>query len=58
MWCIVGILDSLNKVEQPTKPIGFRRSMDEFSTVAETLYREGNPKYTVTPFLIFRGLEK
>ena len=58
MWCIVGILDSLKKSEQTAKPTGFRRSMDEFSTVAETLYREGNPKYTITPFLIFRSLEK
>lgn len=58
MWCTVGILDSLNKIGQPTKPTGFRRSMDEFSVAAETLYREGNPKYTITPFLIFRGLEK
>lgn len=58
IWCTVGILDSLNKTIQPTKPTGFRESMDEFSAVAETLYREGNPKYTITPFLIFRGLEK
>lgn len=58
VWCIVGILDSLKKVVRPTKTTGFRKSMDEFSAVAETLYREGNPKYTITPFLIFRGLEK
>lgn len=58
IWCTVGILDSLKKVVHPTKPTGFRKSMDEFSVIAETLYREGNPKYTVTPFLIFRGLEK
>lgn len=57
MWFIVGILDSLNKLVKPITQ-GFRKSMDEFSAVAETLYREGNPKYTITPFLIFRGLEK
>lgn len=58
IWCTVGILDSLNKTGQPTKLTGFRKSMDEFSTAAETLYREGNPRYTITPFLIFRSLEK
>ena len=57
MWFMVGILDSLNKLIKPITQ-GFRKSMDEFSAVAETLYREGNPKYTITPFLIFRGLEK
>lgn len=58
MWFTVGILDSLSKVVQPTSPSGFRKSMDDFSAVAETLYREGNPKYTITPFLIFRSLEQ
>lgn len=58
IWFMVGILDSLLKPSRPTQPQGFRKSMDEFSAVAETLYREGNPRYTVTPFLIFRGLEK
>lgn len=58
MWHIVGILDSLNKLGQPKMPQGFRKTMDEVSAVAETLYREGNPKYTIAPFLIFRGLEK
>lgn len=58
IWCIVGILDSLNKISHPSKPMGFRRSMDEFSVVAETLYREDKPEYTITPFLIFRSLEK
>lgn len=58
IWCIVGIIDTLNKSTHPTKPPGFRKSMDDFSAVAETLYREENPKYTITPFLIFRGLEK
>lgn len=58
MWHAIGILDSLNKTVQPTLPQGFRKSMDAFSAVAETLYREGNPRYVITPFLIFRGLEK
>ena len=58
MWFTVGILDSLNKLGQPKLPQGFRKTMDEVSAVAETLYREGNPKYTITPVLIFRGLEE
>lgn len=58
VWCAVGILDSLKKVGYPSLQEGFRRSMDAFSAVAETLYREGNPKYTITPFLIFRSLNK
>jgi len=58
MWFTVGIINSLNKLGYPKLPQGFRKTMNEVSAVAETLYREGNPKYTITPVLIFRGLEK
>lgn len=58
-WNIVGILDSLNFEQVPSKKSNsFRLSMDAFSKVAETFYREGNPRYSITPILIFRGLEK
>lgn len=60
LWFTVGILDSLEKISTVKAPTsqGFRKGMDAFSVVAETLYREGNPKYVITPLLIFRGLEK
>ncbi len=59
LWNVVGVLDSLNTVQIPNiKSNSFRFSMDSFSKVAESFYREGNPKYCITPILIFRGLEK
>lgn len=57
-WYTVGILDSLNQSKQPLKLQGFRKSLDVLSSIAGNLYREDNPRYTITPFLIFRGLEK
>ena len=58
VWCAVGILDSLKKVGYPSLQQGFRKGMDAFSEVAEALYSEGNSKYTITPFSIFRYLEQ
>ena len=58
IWYTVGILDSLNQPKQPSKLQGIRNSLDILSSAAGNFYREDNLKYTITPFLIFRGLEK
>ena len=58
-WNVVGILDSLNanKLKQSEKK-SFRFGMDSLTVMAESIYREGAPKYSIIPVLIFRGLEK
>ena len=58
VWYMAGILDSLNQPKQPSKLQGIRNSLDILSSAVGNFYREDNLKCTITPFLIFRGLEK
>jgi len=57
-WNVVGILDKVKTSTPQFAGHSFRGSVDSLSMVADALYKEGNPRYSLMPLLIFRELDK